>query len=197
MLKPKERDAIINAVDSVVNIHGMAEDVTDHILIDGIDNVTIETLTEITVRPEDADRDKTMTEAGAKRILAAIEFYKAMNAIRPKKKSTKVNPVEQFLSENSEEQVNQLTFDIAHSRCFFEGKKPPAWNQIRRSLNIHHDVLHKHIRLSERYRVVVETIINDLIQDGWDYEGDLHKLAGFQVKKELVSLLQDNINLKI
>ena len=75
----ENRTAIVNAVDQVVNLQGMAEVIADHIIIEGTDNVTFESLTFIRFRPDGSDREKVVTPPAAKRILAAINFYQVFN----------------------------------------------------------------------------------------------------------------------
>ena len=98
-MNKERRELIIQAVDDVMGLQGLAEEVADHIIVEGLRNVTLESLTSITLRPEGSDREKSVTEAGAKRVLAAINFSEAFrNDELVKEKRNRINQVDRFLA---------------------------------------------------------------------------------------------------
>lgn len=180
------RDGIINAVDEVVGLQGMAEPIADLILLEGTGNVTEESLTSITFRPEGSDRDKSVTSAGAKRVMAAIKFFNAMKKLDPKPaKRSKRGVVEKFLENTTETERRELALQAADLRINFEGDKPLSWSKIRLELNLKNDEFHKVIRVSDYYHNAVESFLQKRISKGWNWKGDVNMLAGFSVKPEL------------
>lgn len=174
------RDAIIKAVDKVAGLRGMAETIADHLIMEGFKNVTFESLTFLRHRPEGADRDKVVTPAAAKKILAAIEFCQAF--IREPKRQPK--SIRKFLENTTKEEFRDLADKSASMRINYE-TKPPSWRKIREELGLSQNEFHDIIRKSKDYRDIVEKILKERLDSGWFFEGDLIKLTGIDLDIEL------------
>ena len=190
------RERIIEVVNDVVGLYGVAEDVADHIIIEGINNVTLESLMSIKVNIKKGERFRSVTEGGAKRILAAINFHRVFQQIDPlivKEKRKRASAAKKFLDETTTDYRNHISVQAASLRIMFEGNKPKSWAKIREKLSIKSKPFHDVIRISDIYRKSVETLLGKRINTGWSYEGDIHKLAGFKVNKVLVYRMEDNL----
>ena len=195
-MNSETRVSIINAVNDVAGLQGMAEVIADHIIVEGTRQVTIESLTEIKFRPGGADREKSVTPAAAKRVMAAISFYHAIESSESKivKKSKPYESiVTKFLDDTTEDQRKDLAYKSADLRMTFEGKRPMSWASVRKELGLNNSEFHKVIRISDHYKRAIVNSIQNLLESGWFYENNLEGLAGIILNKSLLDRNNSNL----
>ena len=193
------RQGVINAIDNVAGLKGVAEIISNHILLDGIKNVTLESLTSLSVNID--GRVKEVSEASAKRVLAALDLYQAFKAIddfnkesEPGKRKPRMNEVSRFLESTTEEQRHKMADDAAFLRIVFDGNKPLSWSKIREQLSLKSEQFHSVIRVSDRYKNAVKELLKKRYRDGWKYSKDLDSLAGFDLGVEFITEITRNVD---
>lgn len=101
----------------------------------------------------------------------------------------KPNVVDKFREANDLEARKEIGREVAKLRINATGSKPLAWRKIREKLGLKNDEFHKVVRLEEHFREsVVERI--ESFEDGWECQGKLDRLLGFEPVGELASRIE-------
>ena len=158
----------------------VAEPITDHMIEVGLEAVTVESLTGI----------KEFSESAAKRVVGAIEIHNELSKTSARKTSEpKPSTAEKFREANTLDDRVEIGCQVAELRINAAGSKPMSWARIRAKLDLKNDEFHKVVRLESHFHEsVVERI--ESFEDGWEYNGKLEVLLGFEPVGELANRIE-------
>ena len=147
----------------------VAEPITDHMIEVGLEAVTVESLTGI----------KDVSESAAKRVVGAIEIHNELSKTSARKTS----------EANTLDDRVEIGRQVAELRINAAGSKSMSWARIRAKLDLKNDEFHKVVRLESHFHEsVVERI--ESFEDGWEYNGKLDVLLGFEPVGELANRIE-------
>ena len=96
---------------------------------------------------------------------------------------------EHYTGANTLEDRKEIGRKVAELRINSAGSKSMSWAQIREKLGLKHDEFHKVIRVEDHFQEsVVERI--ESFEDGWEYNGKLEVLLGFEPAGELANRIE-------
>lgn len=167
-----QKVGILNALN-VISTPKMAEQITEHVVAVGVNEVSQESLMAI----------DGVTEAAAIRVVAALDLHKTLSTIKVRKQREKKPSVaERYQANTSEDERADMAVKVAELRINEEGTKPLAWRTIREHLGLKNEEFHKVIRLSDTWKEVVIQRIKHLKEQegGWEYNGKIEVLTGIE-----------------
>ena len=105
-----------------------------------------------------------------------------------KSSESKKSAADKFREAKSLDERKEIGRQVAELRINSTGSKP-SWRSIRTKLGLKNDEFHKVIRLEDHFREsVVERI--ESFEDGWQYDGKLEVLLGFEPLGELLERIE-------
>ena len=106
-----------------------------------------------------------------------------------RRESSKPPTAEKFHKANTLEDRVEIGRKVAELRINSAGLKPISWHQIRAKLGLKNDEFHKVIRLEDHFH---ESVIKRIesFEDGWEYNGKLDRLLGFEPVGELANRIE-------
>ena len=106
-----------------------------------------------------------------------------------RRKSPKPSTTEKFHKANTLEDRVGIGRKVAELRINSAGSKLMSWRRIRDKLGLKNDEFHKVIRLEDHFhKSVVKRI--ESFEDGWEYNGKLDYLLGFEPVGELANRIE-------
>ena len=128
---------------------------------------------------------------------ATTETPEGKEAKEEKKKEPRKTFREKFDESTTEEERVQLAKKVVELRLDPEVEsRARSWKSIREDDDVilKSDEFHKIIRPSKYYRDAVLSRLDQLINDGWIYNGSLHTLCGIDIPQEYVDRMEANKN---
>ena len=105
-----------------------------------------------------------------------------------KSSEPKKSAADKFREAKSLDERKEIGRQVAELRINSRGSKP-SWRSIRTKLGLKNDEFHKVVRLEDHFREsVVERI--ESFEDGWQYDGKLEVLLGFEPVGELLERIE-------
>ena len=105
-----------------------------------------------------------------------------------KSSEPKKSAADKFREAKNLDERKEIGRQVAELRINSTGSKP-SWRSIRTKLGLKNDEFHKVIRLEDHFREsVVERI--ESFEDGWQYDGKLEVLLGFEPVGELLERIE-------
>ena len=182
MFNEKTKAGIINQLGTVAGVKpsetsvALITAVTEKVQEVGIADVTLSDIVAVEVD------GKSLTDNQSAKVMAAIEFHKAVVVSTASTREKKPTKLEEFIADNPVEVRDDIAIEVAERRINAEGTRPRAWRSIREELGLRNEEFHQLIRKSQGWHNAVCERIADLLdqEGGWAYNGKLETLTGIE-----------------
>lgn len=180
MFNEKTKAGIINQLGTVAGVKpsetsvALITAVTEKVQEVGIADVTLSDIVGVEVD------GKSLTDNQSAKVMAAIEFHKAVVVSTASTREKKPTKLEEFVASTPVEERDDIAVQVAERRINAEGTRPRAWRKIREELGLRNEAFHQLIRKSQGWHNAVCERIADLLdqEGGWEYSGKLEVLTG-------------------
>ena len=180
MFNEKTKAGIINQLGTVAGVKpsetsvALITAVTEKVQEVGIADVTLSDIVSVEVD------GRSLTDNQSAKVMAAIEFHKAVIVSTSSNREKKPTKLEEFVADNPAEVRDDIAVEVAERRINAEGTRPRAWRSIREELGLRNEAFHQLIRKSQGWHNAVCERIADLLdqEGGWTYNGKLEVLTG-------------------
>ena len=192
----EKRAAIVNnlGIISEIKVSGKSVEVLNGILDKalevGIDEVDVDTLTNVNVKIK--RKNYKLTTPQATKIVAALSLLTDLRDTTPQRKksevvrNTRTTIAQRFSRDTSDGEIRKISRLVCELRIADDGSRPLSWKNVRAELNLENDEFHKVIRRSAIYREEVIARIKSLRsrEEGWEHRGKLSSLTGIDITEE-------------